>query len=199
MMTPFGPQMEQPQFPQFLPFPMAQPPFPMGFGQGMPTMPQPPFMPFGPQADDEWPTMPQLPFMPFGPQTDDEQPVMLSIPFLMPSFPQELPEIQTPFGTLPQPYELYEGALRDVIGFLNNLLAQSEKARKDEDEDSEDDASSDEEEKAKAGNAAFSFMPGAGSGAPQPPDGGLLSTSGPLGGLLGKLFDASDTDYFYED
>ena len=199
MMTPFGPQMEQPQFPQFLPFPMPQTPFPMGFGQAMTAMPQQPFMPFGPQTDDGWPAMPQLPFMPFGPQDDDEQPAMLNIPFPMPFSMEELPEIQTPFGTLPQPYELYEGALRDVIGFLNSLLAQSEKAHEDEDEDegSEGDASSDEAEAETAGNAAFSFLPG--PGAPQPPEGGLLTTNSPLGGLLGKLFDASDTDYFYED
>jgi hypothetical protein len=142
--------------------------------------------------------MPQLPFLPFGPQAPDAQSFMSALPFAS----QVLPDAQALLDTLPQPYELYEDALKGSIDFLGSLLAQSEAAHGEDDAD-EDAADDDGMQDATADKDASKptsgekHQPASPFQPPRTP--GMMPRSDFPGNVLGVLFGASDTDYFYED
>ncbi len=237
---PFGSQdpSAQQAMPQFqMPFgqqaPSAQQAMPqcqMPFGPQDPSAQQamPQFqMPFGQQATPSF-----IPVFPFsqapGTQTPQQTPgaqqqPMPTVPFVAPFFGQPAPNgpnpaqqgAQPPFAPAPQPYELYENALKNAIALLQNMLAQSEAARAatqpkadsqadQPDQDGEDgQAPSDDAQPA----TPAAFMPGFGcQQIPMPaqpmqqaPGVGMLPTNNYLGSLLGSLFGSTNTDYFYED
>ncbi len=194
-MTQFAPQMNQPPTPQGMPFPAMQPPFAGGNGQTQPQFPTPQF------------PMPQFPT----PQLPMQQFPMPQFPsFTFPQFPsvpqQSMPSLPlpTPFIPFPQPYVIHEQALKNAIELLRNLLAQSEAARG----------------AANSGvpaNTNQQNIPGPLPNAPMPGPGcqqmpmpqtleqrkenetGMLPRNDFLGNMLGNIFGASNTDYFYED
>ena len=186
--TPFGLLVERPQLPLVLPIPIAWPPSAAGPDRDLQAIPQlPPAMGLGQGT----PAMPQLPFMPFGQQAPDALPLSS----------QMLSDMQDLLDTLPQPYELYEDALRGSIDFLGSLFAQSEAAH-DED-DSEEDAADDDEQDATTDEDASKLTSGKkrqpASPFQPPHTPGMMPRSDFPGNVLGVLFGASDTDYFYED
>lgn len=228
-MKQYAQQVGPSQFPFGMAFPMAQPPYAQGWGQAPQPMPYVPFFPFvplapAPQGVAAQPVTTPFPMPPFqapaGQQAPDaQQQSMPAFPFGMPPYGMAAPiwpgsaqqVVQPPFVPAPQPYELYENALRNAIAILQNMLAQSEAARGA----SRPMAGSQAEPSAQAdGDAhpADSAVPAAfapGYGCPQmpmpnqpmrqAPGVGMLPTSNYLGAVLGSLFGAANTDYFYED
>jgi hypothetical protein len=232
------PQFQMPPFPSMSFAPQdqsaqqAMPQFQMPFvAQGptaQQTMPQVPTFCM-PAAQGQQATMPFVPVFPYpqapNAQTPQQAPgaqqqAMPVPPFAMPYFGQPAPNapnpaqqgVQTPFGPAPQPYEVYENALKNAIAFLQNLLAQSEAAR--EAAEPKADSQSEQSEHSDGDNeqatddaqpaAPTAFMPGFGcQQVPMPtqhaPGVGMQPTNNYLGSILGSLFGAANTDYFYED
>ena len=206
-MTQFAPQMNQPPTPQGIPFPTMQLPFAGGNGQTQPQFPTPQFpMPQFP--------MPQLPSFAFPQFPNAQQQSMPSLP------------LPTPFIPFPQPYVLHEQALKNTIELLRNLLAQSEAARgaanfgvptnPDQQNTPGPLPNAPIPGPGPLPNAPMP-SPGLLPNAPMPGPGcqqipmpqtleqqkanetGMLPRNDFLGNILGNVFGASNTDYFYED
>lgn len=153
--------------------------------------------------------------MPVAQQAPDaqQQPVQAA-PVATPFFAQPAPNwtspaqqgVQAPFAPAPQPYELYENTIKNAIAFLNNLLSQSQAARAAVEPKADSQADQPEQTDQDA-QANVPFAPFFGCQQPpmpnqpmqQSPGVGMLPTNNYLGGLLGSLFGATNTDYFYED
>ncbi len=115
--------------------------------------------------------------------------------------------IQTPFGPMPQPHEMHEQVLRGSIDILQRMLAASEAVWGTTSTEGEDDGKS-KDANAQEGKGAPFVPPIPGFGfqqipIPQPPAPGstvgMMPRSDQFGSLLGALFGASNTEYFYED
>ncbi len=202
IMKQFAQQMDPSQVPYGMPFPMPQPPYAPAWNQAPQPMPFAPVCPAAqpapaPQGPTQQPATPPFQMPPF--QTPPFQTPPFQMPPVqqasdaqqqpMPAFPSAMPfcgqpaanvpnpaqqSAQPDFGHTPQPYELYETALKNAIALLQNLLAQSEAAR-------------------------AATQPNAEGNVQQPSGVGMLPTNGYLGSMLGSLFGATNTDYFYED
>lgn len=184
-MAQFAQQVNPPTVPQGMPFPM-------------PAFPQFPVL----QPPTGQPNIPGIPFtapfaMPFPTQ---------SAPNGMPAAGLQgmtLPQL----GSLPQPYMLYEQALKVAIDLLGKMLAQSEATHPENGQASDGEGSSGQQSAPVPGPVPpMPFMPDFGSGMPpmQPPmqpgsEIGMMPRNTPMGSLMGLLFGASNTDYFYED
>ena len=153
--------------------------------QGMP-FPIPPFIPAFPfplpQLQNAQPPIPPLPFG----QSQGQSPFPFTPPSPAPSDSDEKPvfgpsSFQLPFSTIPQPHEVFESSLKGTIWFLKLILAASEAARTAM--TSNAPAANDESEHSNPEDAPVG--PGA--------------SSDFFDGLVRGIFDASNTDYFYED
>ena len=197
--------------------------------KSQPPLPFMPFVPFAPQApgaDSQqsasmpFPGFPIPQFQNGMPQPQGVQGFPYAMPFPAPFVPNAQPSddvqpsddaqtIQTPFGPMPQPYEMYEQLLKGSIDVLGRLLATSKAVRgASSNEKAEKENKSDETDKQASQAAPFvPPMPGFGLPQipmPQPPmqkgsSVGMMPRSDQLGNLLGTLFGASNTEYFYED
>ena len=132
------------------------------------------------------PMMPAIPF-PF-PQPQEKQ----GFPFAIPSAAQPASDaepflgpssFQLPFSAVPQPYELHENALKGAIWLLKLALAMSEAARTTI--SSKTSAKGDKSEQDDSHDA--------------PPTAGPIASNEFLNNLVRSVFEASNTDYFYED
>ena len=165
---------------QGMPFPM--PPMP---GQGQPPF-QPPFIPAFPfPLPQPQNAQPPIPPMPFG-QPQGQAAFPFAPPSPAPSDSDEKPvfgpsSFQLPFSTIPQPHEVFESSLKGTIWFLKLILAASEAARNTT--VPKPPAANDESEESNPEDAPVG--PGA--------------SSDFIDGLVRSIFDASNTDYFYED
>ena len=193
-MTQIAQEENQPNAPQGMPFPMPGFPPMSGF---------PPMPGFPPAPGAQQPSAPQMPF----PMPGTQQPPQM--PFPMPSNPDDqLPMaflgmmLPTP-APMPQPYELYEQALKSLIDVLGKMLAQSEATHPEDDSESDDEEGTDQQSASAPGPIPpMPPMPDLGSLMQPPSPGseiGMMPRNTPIGSLMGLLFGASNTDYFYED
>jgi hypothetical protein len=96
----------------------------------------------------------------------------------------ESSSFKLPFSTVPQPHELLENALKGRIWLLRLLLAVSEAARM-----TANSASSAKGSESEGGDDSQNTPTGA----------GMLTENEFLNNAMRSLFEASNTDYFYED
>lgn len=123
--------------------------------------------------------------MPFG-QPQGQAAFPFAPPSPAPSDSDEKPvfgpsSFQLPFSTVPQPHEVFESSLKGAMWFLKLILAASEAARNTT--VPKPPAANDESEESNPEDAPVG--PGA--------------SSDFIDGLVRSIFDASNTDYFYED
>ena len=195
-----------------------------------PMMPFLPFVPFAPQvpqtagaeanqpAQATFPTPPFPPFQNVVPQPQAMQGLPFAMPFPTPFAPNAQSSedaqpadnkqtVQTPFGPMPQPLEMYEQMLKGSIDVMGRLLAVSKAVRGATDNEKADEGDESEETNNQGGQSAPFVPPIPGFPqipVPQPPmqpgsTVGMMPRSDQIGNLLGTLFGASNTEYFYED